>query len=131
MSLDKKTATLIAVIAAGVVALVVLVGVGALAIYWRSTTKTGRATLGATPAPSAESRATTRRQLFLESDLSDDAARGQALKRILEESHERCDAVEKTAMISAGVWTVRCTPASTYRLTFGPNGKLLEVKKLL
>jgi hypothetical protein len=81
---------------------------------------------GAGASPSGVSR----QRLFLEGHAEDDQARAERLAEIIRRDGARCEAAEKVAMVTSGIWTVRCREGAVYRVVFDRAGKLVETRKL-
>ncbi len=130
---QKANTAVVLALVGGALALVVVVAIVAVVVYWRSTSQTGRtdqAGSGPQAAAGAVNRTPTRKQLFLDNAPLDDAARAEALQRVIEGNHDRCGSVDKAVMVSSGVWTVRCTPDGVFRVTFGRDGQIVSVQRL-
>lgn len=146
MSLDKKKGTkpatrqgtkqatkqgLLLVAAAGGLVAIVVVGV-IVVVALRSGSSRGAGDASAAPRLTSQAggRTATERRLALEEEPSDDAARADVFKRLLKDEGHPCSEIEKAAMISSGIWTVRCAPGHVYRLKFNQKARLMEATKL-
>ena len=131
MRAGKKNTTVLLALAAGALSFVVVIGIVALAVYWKlsARAKASQPASSSEAAAGTVTRTPTRKQLFLDNAPVDDAARAAALQGAIEAKHERCGSVDKVVMISSGVWTVRCAPDGVFRLTFGRDGQILSVQK--
>jgi uncharacterized membrane protein len=131
MALDRKRGLI--ALAAGLGGLVVIIVVIAAVVAMRrdASSGAGQGSGGQQGSPDAVSAAAAARRTVLENEPSDDAARAEAFKRVIKDSDGHCDRVDRAAMVSSGVWTVRCANGEVYRLTYTQKGKLQEVKKLM
>jgi hypothetical protein len=84
---------------------------------------------GSAPA-GAEQRAPSRKRLFLEGYAEDDEARAERLAELIRGEKVRCKRADKVAMVSSGVWTVRCQEGAVFRVIFDREAKLVEARKI-